>query len=155
MVVTVVVPGSRVASGRSFAGPGAVTGVTTGASGTGGKLTACSLAFRRAFSSASRLLCSLRSAFSPFPVEVLDVAALRPSQPRMDEWSTTRGRADSLSLVAVVIPTASKRYSGPRAASESRAESGWHVLRNVILGNETQAATAYLGDETTLPRGLR
>ena len=79
----------------------------------------------------------------------------RPSEPRKCERSTTRGRADSLALVSVVVATASKRSSGARAPSESRAESGRHRLRNEDLDDDTQAATALLGDETTLPRGLR
>ena len=39
----------------------------------------------------------------------LDVALPRPSEPRKGECPTTRGRADSLALVTVVVATASKR----------------------------------------------
>ena len=85
----------------------------------------------------------------------LDVALPRPSEPRLGERSTTRGSAESLALVSVVVAAASKRSSGARAPSESRAESGRHRLRNVSADYDTQADTAYLGDETSLSRGLR
>ena len=39
----------------------------------------------------------------------LDVALPRPSEPRKGECPTTRGRADSLALSLVVVPSASKR----------------------------------------------
>ena len=79
----------------------------------------------------------------------------RPSEPRLGERSTTRGTAESLALVSLVVVVASKRSSGARAPSESRTESGRHRLRNVSADHDTQSDTAYLGDETSLPRGLR
>ena len=39
--------------------------------------------------------------------------------------------------------------------SESRAEPGWHLERLEVFRYKAQADTAYLGDETSLPRGLR
>ena len=79
----------------------------------------------------------------------------RPSEPRLGERSTTRGTAESLALVSLVVAAASKRSSGARAPSESRAESGRPPRQTRTLDDDAQAATAYLGDETTLPRGLR
>ena len=85
----------------------------------------------------------------------LDVALPRPSEPRLGERSTTRGTAESLALVSLVVVAASKRSSGARAPSESRAESGRPPRQTRTLNDDAQAATACLGDETTLPRGLR
>ena len=85
----------------------------------------------------------------------LDVALPRPSEARKGECPTTRGRAESLALSLLVVPSASKRSAGPRARSESRTESGLAAERLEVFRNDTQADTAYLGDETTLPRGLR
>ena len=79
----------------------------------------------------------------------------RPSEPRLGERSTTRGTAESLALVSLVVVAASKRSSGARAPSESRAESGRPPRQTRTLNDDAQAATACLGDETTLPRGLR
>jgi len=79
----------------------------------------------------------------------------RPSEPRLGERSTTRGTAESLALVSLVVVAASKRSSGARAPSESRAESGRPPRQTRTLDDDAQAATACLGDETTLPRGLR
>ena len=64
-------------------------------------------------------------------------------------------RAESLALKLLVVASASKRSSGARARSESRTESGLAAERLEVFRNETQADTAHLGEETTLPRGLR
>ena len=46
----------------------------------------------------------------------LDVALPRPSEARKGECPTTRSRAESLALSLLVVPSASKRSSGARAA---------------------------------------
>ena len=85
----------------------------------------------------------------------LGVALPRQCEARKGECPTARGRAESLELKTLVVASASKRSSGARARSESRTESGLAAERLEVFRNETQADTAYLGEETTLPRGLR